>query len=138
MLGLRHNFKGSNFAATKSSSVMDYLDPTYMAINPLPAAYDRDAIQFLYGNRQKQPAQAFCTDEDTFTDPFCRRFDSGVNPLQAQILPEYRDLIDSYLATQDPDILSGIANAMQNALDFVQAGPSPQQMIAWEALLKSI
>ncbi len=138
ILGLRHNFKGSTFAPTETSSVMDYFDDFYSAVKPFPAVYDKDAIRFLYGKTQSQPAQAFCTDEDLTADPFCRVFDFGIDPLQSQILPNYRDLVDSYLVAPDPDLFADTARFMQEALDFVQAGPSPQQKIAWEALMDKL
>jgi Met-zincin len=88
VLGLRHNFKGS--LVPPSSSVMDYLDDFTDAISaPIPQAYDRDAIRYLYGLSPDLPAQPFCTDQDTALDPNCTLFDAKANPLSEWWQPRY-------------------------------------------------
>jgi hypothetical protein len=79
VLGLRHNFAGS--LEPPSSSLMDYLDDELTTLVPTPAAYDREAIHYLYGSSSVPPAHPFCTDEDVASSPLCQRNDWGADPL---------------------------------------------------------
>ena len=138
VLGLRHNFKGSLYAESETSSIMDYYDDVLSAVKPEPAAYDRDAVRFLYGLSAQPPKQAFCTDEDISTDPNCRQFDFGVDPFKSYILPNYQAFVDSYISAGDPANLLYLETWMVWGLDFLQGGSAAQQKIAWESLIAKV
>ncbi|MGA8889980.1 MAG: zinc-dependent metalloprotease [Anaeromyxobacteraceae bacterium] len=94
-LGLRHNFKGS--LVPPSSSIMEYIDDFDQVNVFTPQSYDVAAVKLLYGLSADEPADPFCTDEDTQLDPDCTRFDVGADPLNEFFGPIYLDIVGTYL-----------------------------------------
>ncbi|MCU1277422.1 MAG: hypothetical protein JWM53_968 [bacterium] len=129
-LGLRHNFKGS--LAPPSSSVMDYISTDLRAQTPVPQPYDVAAIKYLYDLDPAAPTQAFCTDENTLTDPMCARFDQTADPLVNDYGPfmaeytMYPLLYDWYLV----DYISYYDPLWNDVLKFARAGSTEQQLQA--------
>jgi len=138
-LGLRHNFKGSLMPPT--SSVMEYNDLAASLAQPTPAAYDHDAIHYLYGMSPALPAQPFCTDDATLFDPNCVRFDPGTpTPLADYQIPFYQlvtslildgtipsDLIELYLSFYGTELVG-----------YARTGTAAESNAAWTALLDGV
>lgn len=76
-LGLRHNFKGSLYAADaehfpQGSSIMEYCaEMDKGRIGP----YDVEAVQWAHYDKTPSSQYPFCTDEAVAFDPQCHRFD---------------------------------------------------------------
>ena len=120
-LGLRHNFKGSLVAP--ASSVMDYASLQDTFVTNTPGTYDVAAIRYLYGLSPELPTQAFCTDEDTLSDPNCGRFDSGASPLYDYWAPVVGYQVDQVIDAQQP--LAAIDGLPLNQLlDFARDSDS--------------
>lgn len=115
-LGLRHNFRGSTEG---SSSIMDYnlAEEEFGATSP--GTYDIQAIKYLYGLSEDLPTAAFCTDQDTVTDPLCNQFDKGTNPLDEYYLPTYQGFVNDYVTGASATAPN---NTMNKVLQFVRAG----------------
>ncbi|MBS2021913.1 MAG: zinc-dependent metalloprotease [Deltaproteobacteria bacterium] len=128
ILGLRHNFKGSLSGLTTSTSVMDYLLDDNMPNLTMPQAYDIDAIKFLYDLSANEPAQAFCTDEDTVADPDCNQFDAGANPLTDYYAPLYQSVVTPFLAGTSNTIPNTTLNGV---LQFARAGTAAEMSSAY-------
>lgn len=135
-LGLRHNFKGSLVPPT--SSIMEYNGSAASIAQPTPGAYDRQAIQYLYGQSSALPTLPFCTDEQTLTDPNCVRFDDPTpTPLTDYQIPTYalfRDLLlDGVFA---PRVASLIVQFFgTEVLGFARRGSAADAALAWSAML---
>jgi hypothetical protein len=133
-LGLRHNFKGS--LAPPSSSVMDYISTQLRAEVPKPQPYDIDAIKFLYDQSTVPPQQLFCTDQDTFTDPLCARFDETDDPLNKYYGPmlvdytRYPLIYDWYIV----DYIQYFDDLWNGVLKFARAGTPAAQLQAIEII----
>jgi len=138
ILGLRHNFHGSNASDTTSSSIMDYLPSDWRAAQPNPGVYDIAAVKYLYGLSPAEPSQPFCTDEDTEQDPKCRLFDYGINALALHMIPDLDYLKSEYTAAPASFWENYIVAYSQDILDFFQGGSPATQLQAWEGLLKGI
>jgi len=120
-LGLRHNFKGSLVAP--ASSVMDYSSIRDTFFTDTPGTYDVAAIRYLYGLSPDLPTQAFCTDEDTLSDPNCGRFDSGQAPLYDYWAPLVSYGVDQVVDAQQPlTMLDG--RELSQLLDFARDSDS--------------
>jgi hypothetical protein len=78
-LGLRHNFKGTLTPPT--GSVMDYMFQEERIAVHTPGPFDVQAIRWLYGLAPDKPTLPFCNDDDVSTDPDCRKFDRGADPM---------------------------------------------------------
>jgi hypothetical protein len=140
-LGLRHNFKGS--LTPPSSSIMDYLDLAHRIAAPLPGAYDRQAIEYLYGSSGALPTLPFCSDQDTARDPLCARYDATATPLESHHGVRYRTSAERFLATAAAD--AGFVSNFEILLDslaalerFVRQGPSASRLVAWRRLLEPL
>jgi Met-zincin len=118
-LGLRHNFKGS--LVPPSSSIMEYIDDFDQVNVFTPQSYDVAAIRLLYGLADAEPAEPFCTDEDTEADPDCTRFDVGADPLNDFFGPIYLDTVGTFLTDPSFPFVPGsfITNSL---LAYVRAG----------------
>lgn len=124
-LGLRHNFKGS--LMPPSSSVMDYMvDEDRVALSA-PGPYDNDAIKYLYGLANNPPQQPFCTDEDTYTDLDCARFDRSVDPLTQFYGPRYTGVLADYLEGRNPNSPN---NTLNGVLRYVRNAPQTATRVA--------
>ncbi|MEW5740862.1 MAG: zinc-dependent metalloprotease [Myxococcota bacterium] len=93
-LSLRHNFKGS----LQGSSVMDYTRDEDASLLPRPGAWDIAAVRYLYGLDTAPASQPFCTDEDTWVDASCDRWDTGANPLTDDLGPAFVQKVRQNLA----------------------------------------
>ncbi|MCC6336211.1 MAG: zinc-dependent metalloprotease [Myxococcales bacterium] len=93
-LSLRHNFKGS----LQGSSVMDYTRDEDASLMPRPGAWDIAAVRYLYGLDTAPASQPFCTDEDTWVDASCDRWDTGANPLATDLGPAFTAKVRQNLA----------------------------------------
>ncbi|WP_394835426.1 zinc-dependent metalloprotease [Pendulispora rubella] len=138
-LGLRHNFKGSLLPLPQQSSVMEYiLDPDAVAGGrDRPGPYDYDAIRLLYGLSSNEPAQAFCTDDDTAVDPDCATFDRSEDPLGKYWGPGYNTLLGRVLRDQDPTgrFLRSIDKFyLGGAAGFFRTGTPVEQARGWAQL----
>jgi hypothetical protein len=130
-LGLRHNFKGS--LQPPSSSIMDYLDSTYSAAAPLPGAYDRQALEFLYGKSTKTPALPFCTDGDVVIDPQCAQFDSTATPLTSHHGVRYMVATGRYvIGDNDFSTSLVIDDALASFVQFMRYGTGQMAQQAWQ------
>lgn len=133
-LGLRHNFKGS--LVPPSSSVMDYiLDGDTVHGLDHPAAYDLDAVHYLYGLSTTLPTQPFCTDEDTVVDPDCAQYDATDDPLNKYYGPTYTQVLGAFLAGTSPIAPN---TTMNNVLKYVRAGSATQLTQAWSTLIAGL
>ncbi|HEU4539248.1 MAG TPA: zinc-dependent metalloprotease [Polyangiaceae bacterium] len=127
-LGLRHNFKGS--LLPPSSSIMDYLVDAASVALPDPAAYDVDAVRFLYDLSPSEPAQPFCTDESLAGEALCARFDAGAAPLADALLPAYAAFLDDFLAGASGTLPN---TSLNRVLAYVRAGDSSAtKLAAWD------
>ncbi|MBZ4400856.1 zinc-dependent metalloprotease [Myxococcus sp. MISCRS1] len=134
-LGLRHNFKGS--FAKPSNSVMEYTfapeqDLRGEAVGP----YDVAAVRYLYGLSSSPPTEPFCTDEDSFTDPDCTRYDATPAPLELFYGPAYRQALEAHLAGSgrgpDDALLNGV-------LQYLRASRlSAQRVRAWTLAMQGL
>jgi hypothetical protein len=135
-LGLRHNFKGSLLPPT--SSIMDYNLSDVAIVQPTPAAYDRDAIKYLYSLSTELPAQPFATDEDTLIDPNAVRFDApSPTPLFDYQIPQYESFSQALLAGGFPPDLAVLIVQLfgTEVLGFARAGSPEEAPAAWAAIL---
>lgn len=124
-LGLRHNFKGS--LRTPSTSVMDYLRPQSQRSLSLPAPYDVEAVSYLYGLSDVPPAQPFCTDGDTLTDPDCGQYDLGGEPLFEYWGPIFQRYVGQLLALPFTISLGPVFDSLAApTLAYLRAGATPQ------------
>lgn len=138
-LGLRHNFKGSLVPPT--SSVMEYNDVDATLAQPTPAAYDHDAIHYLYGMSPSLPAQPFCTDEATQYDPNCVRFDPGTpTPLADYQIPFYQLVTSLILDGSIPAELADLYLAYYGTelVGYARTGTPAEANAAWTALLDGV
>lgn len=138
-LGLRHNFKGSLLPPT--SSVMEYNDVDATLAQPTPAAYDHDAIHYLYGMSPALPAQPFCTDEATLVDPNCVRFDPGTpNPLTDYQIPFYQLVTSLLLDGSIPAELAELYLSFYGTelVGYARAGTPAESTSAWTVLLDGV
>jgi Met-zincin len=133
-LGLRHNFEGS--LVPPSTSVMDYLTNADSVAVPTPGSYDVAAVRWLYGLSPDRPTQPFCNDDGVTTDPLCRMFDRGADPLNETYARIYgyirgmmldgRLLIDFFFDAYSEGLLgyvrAGADDAPQRAYEILMAG----------------
>ncbi|HEU4536863.1 MAG TPA: zinc-dependent metalloprotease, partial [Polyangiaceae bacterium] len=134
-LGLRHNFKGS--LAPPTSSLMEYAADNDTILVPGPGPYDVDAIRYLYDLSAEPPAQPFCTDDATTSDPDCNRFDRGVDPLTDDFGPAYREAFAGLATGEAPLLLVEILGG--EILDYVYAGATPERRLeAWDVLFEPL
>ncbi len=87
-LGLRHNFKGS-LKGNVSSSVMDYLTDQDSIDSSKPGSYDIAAVNYLNGFSKTPPTDAFCTDNFVARSAECNTFDTGTDPWNQVVKPNY-------------------------------------------------
>jgi hypothetical protein len=135
-LGLRHNFKGSLVPPT--TSIMEYNVSSASIAQPIPGAYDREAIKYLYGQSPTLPTLPFCTDEDTEIDPNCVRFDDpSPTPLIDYQIPQYADFTSALLAGVFPPRLAALIVQFFGAevLGYARAGTPAEAATAWTAAL---
>jgi hypothetical protein len=132
-LGLRHNFMGS--LAPPSSSVMDYLLDDDGIQAPVPQHYDIAAIRHLYGLDPALPTDAFCTDEDTATNPDCATFDQTKNPLVELYIPAYQGVLNAYLSGTS---LTAPNTTLNNVLKYVRAGSAAQRTTAFSTAVTPV
>lgn len=110
-LNLRHNFYGSVDAASRratavpgkkyaTTSVMDYLDlESEVGTDHDWEDYDRAALLYAYSNgtidkiNENGDPYLYCTDEHTYSNPLCNRFDSGATATEivANMIANYED-----------------------------------------------
>lgn len=135
-LGLRHNFKGSLVPPT--SSIMEYNGSAASIAQPTPGAYDRQAIQYLYGQSTALPSLPFCTDEQTLTDPNCVRFDDPTpTPLTDYQIPTYATfaglLLDGFFSPRVAPLIVQFFGT--EVLGFARRGTAADAALAWSAML---
>jgi hypothetical protein len=118
MLGLRHNFKGSLLPA--SSSVMDYLRPGEALAMTGLGDYDVAAIRHLYQLSPDLPAQPFCTDEGTLSDPDCMTFDRGAAPLYDWWVPFHAATLDWIIDGGAP--IDALESTLNDLLAYARVG----------------
>jgi len=138
-LGLRHNFKGSLVPPT--SSVMEYNDLDAALAQPTPAAYDHQAIQYLYGMSPSLPTAPFCTDEATQLDPNCVRFDPATpTPLTDFQIPFYQFVASLFLDGSIPAEYASLYLSYYGSelVGYARAGDPGEASAAWAALLDGV
>lgn len=126
-LGLRHNFKGSTGAKSADepgTTVMDYQSTAERILLSKPGTYDIAAIKLLYGLSATEPADPFCTDDGTRSDPECQTFDSGKDPLNDYFKVSYEGFLNDFL---DGKSASSPNNSLNQVLMFVRAGKDAAQ-----------